>query len=49
MDADTAILREKELATELSLRPWIFVTPLENFSFEAWSQNVRMKVIIKTT
>ena len=42
---DDALLKEKELATSLALRPWFFVTPIENLSYAEWSQSFSMKVL----
>ncbi|XP_003426403.2 lysosomal alpha-mannosidase isoform X2 [Nasonia vitripennis] len=39
---DELILREKELATELALRPWIFVTPTTE-SFKEWNEYYKMR------
>ncbi|XP_023318565.1 lysosomal alpha-mannosidase isoform X1 [Trichogramma pretiosum] len=41
-ELDQLLLEEKEIATELALRPWIFVSPTED-SFEEWNKNYRMK------
>lgn len=43
---DELILREKELATELALRPWIFVTPTLE-SFKEWNEYYKMRVSLK--
>ncbi|KAJ8675630.1 hypothetical protein QAD02_011416 [Eretmocerus hayati] len=39
---DELILQEKELATQLALRPWITVTPVSD-SFNEWSEYYKMR------
>lgn len=42
---DTLVLNEKELATKLALRPWIFLASLqESTSYEEWADDYKMKV-----
>ncbi|KAJ8675164.1 hypothetical protein QAD02_010950 [Eretmocerus hayati] len=41
-DKDELILREKELAIQASLKPWIFITPTQ-MSFTEWKETYEMK------
>lgn len=40
---DNLVLQEKELATELALQPWIFITPIKDTTFEQWSQQYKTR------
>ncbi|XP_033225298.1 lysosomal alpha-mannosidase-like [Belonocnema kinseyi] len=40
---DSFVLQEKNEAVRLSLRPWIFITPLKNTTFDAWNENYKMQ------
>ncbi|XP_033226476.1 lysosomal alpha-mannosidase-like [Belonocnema kinseyi] len=40
--SDSFVLQEKNKAISLSLRPWIFITPLETTSYDDWKTNYRM-------
>ncbi|XP_033223798.1 lysosomal alpha-mannosidase-like [Belonocnema kinseyi] len=37
------LLREKNEALRLALRPWIFITPLENTSYDDWKKTYKMQ------
>lgn len=40
---DNLVLKEKELATELALQPWVFITPIKDTTFEQWSQQYKTR------
>lgn len=42
---ELSILDEKEQALQLSLKPWTFITPLREISFDQWKENFHMQVI----
>jgi lysosomal alpha-mannosidase len=42
-DLDETLLQEKKLASELTVRPWTFISPV-NESFEEWNEYYKMKV-----
>ena len=43
-NSDEAVLEEKIQALRLSLKPWIFITPIKRISFEEWRNNFKMQV-----
>ncbi|XP_033224967.1 lysosomal alpha-mannosidase-like [Belonocnema kinseyi] len=42
-ESNSFVLREKNEAVRLALRPWIFITPLENTSYDDWKKNYKMQ------
>lgn len=40
---ELSILDEKEQALQLSLKPWTFITPLQEISFDQWKENFHMQ------
>ncbi|XP_033226250.1 lysosomal alpha-mannosidase-like [Belonocnema kinseyi] len=42
-NSDESVVEEKNQALQTSLKPWIFITPIENISFEDWKNNFNMK------
>ena len=43
IDRKSLAMQEKELETQMALRPWIFISPVQ-FSFEELKENFEMKV-----
>ncbi|XP_033225120.1 lysosomal alpha-mannosidase-like [Belonocnema kinseyi] len=41
--SDAFVIQEKNEAIRLSLRPWIFITPLESKSYDDWKKNYKMQ------
>ncbi|XP_015589369.1 lysosomal alpha-mannosidase isoform X1 [Cephus cinctus] len=42
-DVSSIVLKEKKLAQKLALRPWTFITPVEDITFEQWSDAYNME------
>ena len=40
----TAAMVEHDLIPKIALSPWLFFTPADNISFEAWSKKYKMEV-----
>ena len=46
-ESNSFVLHEKNEALRLALRPWIFITPLENTSYDDWKNKYKMQVCLK--
>ncbi|XP_051165376.1 lysosomal alpha-mannosidase [Leptopilina boulardi] len=42
-DSDEFRLHEKTEATRLALRPWVFISPVENISYDEWKNTYKMQ------